>query len=57
MIRVRHKNDENKHLWADFDKTLAQINDARAGDHGPHLIDAAGESDLVKTTPTIKIEI
>ncbi|GFF62613.1 hypothetical protein IFM60648_00667 [Aspergillus lentulus] len=34
-----HKTDANKHMWDDFDATLEKINIARAGDHGPFLIE------------------
>ncbi|PKX89207.1 uncharacterized protein P174DRAFT_335142, partial [Aspergillus novofumigatus IBT 16806] len=38
---MRHRTDANKYMWEGFDKTLEQINIARAGDHGPFLIEAA----------------
>ncbi|RYP66168.1 hypothetical protein DL771_007944 [Monosporascus sp. 5C6A] len=37
----RKKNDNNKHLWESFDNTREKISVARAGDHGPYLINAA----------------
>ncbi|GIK03430.1 hypothetical protein Aspvir_007499 [Aspergillus viridinutans] len=36
-----HRTDANKHLWEGFDNTLEKIKVARAGDHGPFLIEAA----------------
>lgn len=38
------KNDYNKHLWENFDSTREKISVARAGDHGPYLINAARTS-------------
>lgn len=36
----RH-NDANKHMWTNFDSVREQIINARAGDHGAHLITRA----------------
>ena len=41
---VEHKTNDNVHLWNDFDGTRDQINIARTGDHGRHLIEAARAS-------------
>ncbi|RYP50303.1 hypothetical protein DL768_004156 [Monosporascus sp. mg162] len=37
----KKKNDNNKHLWEDFDNTREKIDVARTGDHGPYVISAA----------------
>lgn len=43
-LASKHKDDStNKHLFDGFQSSLDQINEARAGDHGPYLIEAAEE--------------
>ncbi|KAI1770462.1 hypothetical protein F4818DRAFT_455704 [Hypoxylon cercidicola] len=44
LVDNTYKNkatDANRGLFASFDATLAQVNEARAGDHGPFLIKEA----------------
>ncbi|KAI1209374.1 uncharacterized protein F4807DRAFT_426490 [Annulohypoxylon truncatum] len=37
-------NIGNRGLWTSFDTTMAKVSEARAGDHGPHLIQAANDA-------------
>ncbi|KAI1079781.1 hypothetical protein F5B20DRAFT_590323 [Whalleya microplaca] len=34
-------NSDNRGLWDSFDTTLAKVSEARAGDHGPYLVQEA----------------
>jgi hypothetical protein len=39
--RAGRHSDANKHMWTNFDSVREQIINARAGDHGAHLITTA----------------